>query len=196
MTTPRRVEGDWYNGEIPANVTLAGSAYLETSYSFICHRSLRENAVCIGHGASVYEATMFDLGVNGRVTIGNYALLNGVRLICDAEVMIGEYSLLSWNVVIMDSYRMAANGAARRSELTAIAARRHLVASVDRPPQPVRIEANVWIGFDSCILPGVTIGEGAIIGARSVVTGNIPAFSIAAGNPAKVIRRIADHASP
>lgn len=53
---------------------------------------------------------------------------------------------------------------------------------------PVIIKDNVWIGAGTIILSGVTIGEGCIIGAGSVVTKSIPAYSIAAGNPAKVIK--------
>jgi len=53
---------------------------------------------------------------------------------------------------------------------------------------PTIIEENVWIGESACILPGVTIGRGSIIGALSVVTKNIPPNSIAVGSPAKVIK--------
>ncbi len=55
---------------------------------------------------------------------------------------------------------------------------------------PITIQDNVWIGGKVCILPGVTIGEGAVIGAGSVVTKDIPPYSLAVGNPAKVIRKI------
>jgi len=54
---------------------------------------------------------------------------------------------------------------------------------------PVLINKNVWIGENVCIMPGVTIGEGSIIGALSVVTKNIPEYSIAVGSPAKVIKK-------
>ena len=57
-------------------------------------------------------------------------------------------------------------------------------------PSPVKIGKNVWIGSDSTILPGVEIGDGAIIGAGSVVTKNVPANSIAVGSPARVIKQI------
>jgi lipopolysaccharide O-acetyltransferase len=55
--------------------------------------------------------------------------------------------------------------------------------------KPVLIEENVWIGENVCVMPGVTIGFGTIIGAGSVVTKSIPAYSIAVGNPAKVIKK-------
>lgn len=57
-------------------------------------------------------------------------------------------------------------------------------------PSPVKIGKNVWIGSDCTILPGVEIGDGTVIGAGSVVTKNIPANSIAVGNPARVIKQI------
>ena len=58
--------------------------------------------------------------------------------------------------------------------------------------KPVKIERGVWIGDNVMICPGVTVGEGAIIGMGSVVTKNVPPFSIAGGNPAKVIRLRSD----
>ncbi len=51
----------------------------------------------------------------------------------------------------------------------------------------VVVEDNVWVGGGTIILPGVTIGRGAIVGAGSVVTKDIPAFSVAVGNPARVV---------
>lgn len=55
--------------------------------------------------------------------------------------------------------------------------------------KPVYIKKNVWIGESVCILPGVTIGEGSIIGALSVVTKDIPPNSIAVGSPARVVKQ-------
>ena len=57
---------------------------------------------------------------------------------------------------------------------------------------PVVIEDDVWIATDVVILPGVTISRGAIIGAGSVVTKDVPAKSVVAGNPARLIRNLKD----
>ena len=57
-------------------------------------------------------------------------------------------------------------------------------------PSPVKIGKNVWIGSDCTILPGIEIGDGAVIGAGSVVTKSVPANSIAVGSPARVIKQI------
>lgn len=56
--------------------------------------------------------------------------------------------------------------------------------------RPVIIEDKVWIGINSTILPGVRIGYGAIIGANSVVTKDVPPMTVVAGNPAKVIKKL------
>ena len=57
---------------------------------------------------------------------------------------------------------------------------------------PVIIGDNVWIGDKATILPGVTIGDGAVIAANAVVTKDVPAFCVAAGNPARIIKKSID----
>ena len=65
----------------------------------------------------------------------------------------------------------------------------HYIETPDyRTSKPVIIGDNVWIGYRAMILKGVTIGDGAVIAANSVVTKDVPPFSIVAGNPAKIIR--------
>ncbi|MCT7525393.1 hypothetical protein N5T77_10065 [Aliarcobacter cryaerophilus] len=58
------------------------------------------------------------------------------------------------------------------------------------PSQTVVIKEGAWIGANSIILPGVTIGKNSVIGAGSIVTKSIPDFSVAVGNPAKIIKKI------
>lgn len=55
---------------------------------------------------------------------------------------------------------------------------------------PITVEDDVWIGAQACILPGVTIGRGSVIGAGSVVTRDVPPGVVAAGNPCRVLRKI------
>ena len=185
---PRAVPGDWYDGSIPANVRVHEAAYVETSFSFSQFRSRLPVGATVGEGASVYLGTMFDIGPRGRVSVGRYALLNGARIVCDAAVEIGDFTLVSWNVVIMDSYRLPFDPLRRRAVL-----QRGSSIRDDAPPtdaRPVRIGAVVWIGFDVCVLPGVTIGDGSVVGARSVVMNDVEPFTVVAGNPARPIRRL------
>lgn len=76
----------------------------------------------------------------------------------------------------------------------------HVVAAVQRPAEPlllrpVRIGNNVWIGMNAAILPGISIGDNAVVGAGAVVTADVPAGVVVAGNPARVLHSVDDAGS-
>lgn len=193
MNRARTLPWDWHAGVIPENVVVDETAYIETTYSFGLFRSELRAGVEFGRGSSCYKSTMFDVGPRGHVKLGEYALVHGARIICDSEIIIGDYALISWNVVLMDTYRALPTAPERRRQLEFIAARnphRSGDPQDDIAATPIRIERNVWIGFEACILPGAIIGEGAIVGARSVVFESVPAFTVVAGNPARIIRQL------
>ena len=192
----RRLEGDWYPGAIPANVSIDETAYVQTSFSFHLYRSAEPEGVRIGRGASVYLGTMFDVGRHGRVAIGAFTLVNGARIVCDAAIEIGDCCLISWNVVLMDTYRLPRDVAKRRRALQRVPRLDPRRAETGVPGRPIRIGPNVWIGFDACVLPGVTIGAGSIVGARSVVSADVPPGTVVAGNPARVIRALEEGQAP
>jgi acetyltransferase-like isoleucine patch superfamily enzyme len=186
----RTLPGDWFAGRVPENVEVHAEAYLETTYSFQLFRSRREAAVRIGRGSSIYLGVMFDLGPEARLSVGEFTLINGARIICEGEASIGDYCLISWNTVLMDSYRLPKNIRARRRELKAVPQRTPRRFDADAPVRPLRLADNVWLGFDSCVFPGVQIGEGSVVGARSVVIEDVPPYTVVAGNPARIIRRL------
>jgi len=190
MNPDRTLPWDWYAGVVPNNVQLDTTTYLETTYSFRMFRSQAPDALVVGAGSSLYLGVMFDLGQNARMKIGKYVLMNGARIICDAQISIGNYCLISWNVVLMDTYRVPYDPTERRAALEHISLRHPSQSAAAVPAKPIQIEENVWIGFDSCILPGISIGRGAVVGARSVVTENVPADTVVAGNPARIVRQL------
>lgn len=99
-----------------------------------------------------------------------------VSIVVNREVIIEEDARVSFDCRISDS-----DGHRREADLRAAN------APIDpRDIRPVRICRNAWIGNGAHIMKGVTIGEGAIIGANSVVIGDIPPYSLALGNPAEV----------
>jgi acetyltransferase-like isoleucine patch superfamily enzyme len=179
----RTIDGDWYPGTIPANVKVDASAYVGSSYSFERCHGTQLAAVEIGRGASLCDATSLDVGPGGVVRLGAYALVTAARIICDLEIEIGAYALISWDVVLMDSYRVPVAYPERRQALLGERGAHRADA------RPIRIGSNSWIGFGACVLPGVTIGEGAIVAARSVVHGDVPAYAVVAGNPARIVRQ-------
>ena len=190
MTPGRKIAHDWYDGSIPDNVVFDSTNLIDTSYSFRRFRSRVKDALILGRGSAIYANSGFDLGPDARVAIGAFTMINGAEIICDEAISIGDHGLISWNVLLMDNCRVPRALEKRRAYVDAIL-RNDTRAIVHRAqPQPIVIGANVWIGHDCIVLPGVTIGAGSIIGARSVVFESVPEFAIAAGNPARVIRRL------
>lgn len=125
----------------------------------------------------------FNVGPEQVVHIGNNVQLNDyVHIAAIENVTIGNDVLIASRVFISDH-----NHGDFNSETDSTV----MMPPAQRPlsSKPVLIEESVWIGENVCILPGVTIGRNAIIGAGAVVTRNLPAWSLAVGNPAVVIKK-------
>lgn len=190
MPLERRLPWDWHDGLVPETAILDEGSYVETSFSFTLDRSVGTHGVRVGRGTSTYGGTMFDIGPRGTLTMGRFCMTNGTRFVCDQEITIGDYCLLGWNTVIMDTRRAPFDPHQRRAALQTPppTTPRRWVAEVE--PRPIRIGHGVWIPFDCVIMPGVSIGDGVIIGARSVVVDDIEPWVVAAGNPARIIRSL------
>lgn len=112
----------------------------------------------------------------------NLEMNDDVHIAAVDSVVIGDNVLIASKVYISDHNHGSYKGEIQDSPLTTPNSRKIYTA-------PVVIEKNVWLGEFVCILQGVTIGEGSIIGAMSVVSKNIPPYCIAVGSPAKVIKQ-------
>lgn len=128
----------------------------------------------VGRHFGLFPPFTTDCGKN--INIGECVFINsGCRFQDQGGITIGDGSLIGHNVVITTlnhSFVPENRG--------------------DMIPSPVVIGKRVWIGSNSTILPGVTIGDNAIIGAGSVVTKDVPKNMVAVGNPARVIKSIND----
>ncbi len=107
---------------------------------------------------------------DAKLIIGNKCGFSGVSITCDKLIQIGNNVIVGANSKISDR-----NGHEDRYYY---------------PPREVKIGNNVWVGMDVTVMPGVEIGDNSIIGAGSIVTKDIPANVVAAGNPCKVIRTL------
>ena len=141
-----------------------------------------------------------DVNLFGKVDIGSGYVCENPRLVIGNRVEIGHNTVFVVNrlieigddVNIAFGVRFMDSDAHPRDFADRIA---------DLPPpaeevKPVRIGKGAWIGQEACILKGVTIGEGAIIGANSVVVTDIPAHTVAMGNPARVVVKNTPKTSP
>ena len=183
------IDHDWYPAPLPSNITLEEMSYPDTSYSFATHYSLRKEGFRLGFASGNYGHGIFTTGVNGEINIGKYVVLQCTRIFCNLRVDIMDHCMFSWGSTITDSWPAfeSLSVSQRKRLLEAVAAdpNRHL--EIDNP-RPVFIDENVWVGFEAVIMPGVTIGRGAIIGSKSVVTGDVPPYAVMVGNPGRIIR--------
>jgi len=116
--------------------------------------------------------------IQKKAKIGKYCKISSHTFICEG-VTIEDEVFIGHNVTfINDKYPKATNGGGR------------LQTEEDWTVQPILVKRGASIGSGATILCNVEIGENAIVGANSLVTKNVPANSIVAGNPAKLIRKI------
>jgi lipopolysaccharide O-acetyltransferase len=118
------------------------------------------------------------VNIGKNVQLNDYVHIAGIN-----KVSIGDNVLIASRVFISDHNHGCYSTPGLHSKPEEIPKNRPLVA------KPILIESNVWIGEGVFILPGVKIGFGSIVAAGSVVTKDIPRSSIAAGNPAKIIKK-------
>jgi acetyltransferase-like isoleucine patch superfamily enzyme len=153
--------------------------------------SLKEKCrVELGEQTQVLGNLTFDRR-EASIKIGNRVFINGT-IISASTVSIGDDVLISWNTTIVDHDSHSISFLQRSQDAV-----NWLMGEEkdweDVKISPIEIKDKVWIGFNSIILKGVTVGEGAIIGAGSVVTKDVPPWTIVAGNPARIIREIPEH---
>ena len=130
-------------------------------------------------GKDCYIETPFHANWGGKFcSFGDQVYANfNLTLVDDAPITVGNNVMFGPNVVLCTATHPI------------LPALRKKVAQYNLP---VSIGNNVWIGANCIVMPGVTIGDNSVIGAGSVVTRDIPANSLAAGNPCRVIRLITD----
>ena len=172
---------DWYPRALPANVVLGDRSWLHSAHALVHCASVRDVALAIGADSGVYHGTHFDLGTQASVVIGRWCTIVGAIVRTDGDVRIGDHVFISHEVVIADGpwavpLRLARGDAANGGGGAPSAA------------PPIDIGDDVWIGARAAILGGVRIGAGAIVGAGAVVTRDVPAGAVVAGNPAQVVR--------
>ena len=148
------------------------------------------NKIRIGNQTQIYgELHLF--GYGGEIEIGERCFVGEYTKIWSGnKIIIGNDVLISDNVHIVDTNSHELNHRERADGFLRIINEGHTSKEVNINTSPITIGDNVWINFNSIILKGVTIGNGAIIAAGSIVTKDVPPFALVAGNPAKVIKYV------
>ena len=176
---------DWFERPVPDNVEIGDRSWLYSSFAFLHYHSRRPRGVRLGHDTGVYAGSFFELGPAGEVDIGDHSTLVGAIIASNGRVAVGSYVFVAHEVVIADTFTasplppgagvLAAPGAASDDEPSVLS---------------IEIGDDVWIGARAVVLGGARIGRGSIVGAGAVVQGVVPAYSVVAGNPARVVASV------
>jgi acetyltransferase-like isoleucine patch superfamily enzyme len=133
---------------------------------------------------------------NGRIIIGDRTFIGGGNFISIDEISIGNDVMFSWGCTVMDNDAHSLKWDERKNDVldwkrgvddgkVGFYKNWEFVESAK-----IKVCDKVWIGFNVIILKGVTIGEGAVIAAGSVVTKDVEPYTLVAGNPAKFIKNL------
>lgn len=165
------------------------------------HIEGKNNQIIIRDGADVMYGGIHIHGDNNRIIYdGCLAMINCTIRGNSCQVSVGKGTLLDeytsiicmgqGNSVTIEEKCMFAD------KVEIWASGTHLITDLNghplNPSKPVHIGKHVWLGKGVCVMKGVTIGEHSVVGLGSVVTKDIPAYSIAAGNPARVVKEGTD----
>jgi acetyltransferase-like isoleucine patch superfamily enzyme len=178
----QHLDHDWFSRPLPENVQLGTRTWLYSSYAFAHYQSRESIGLKAGSNTGLYHGTFFDLGHDATVKIGDFCSLVGVIFATNGRVSIGDYTFMAHDVVIADhdwsSPTCPSNDIAPKYSAT------------DQSDNSIEIGANVWIGAQAIIIGSVKIGEGAVIGAGTLVTRDVPAYTVCAGNPMRILKSI------
>ncbi|MBN1687609.1 MAG: acyltransferase [Candidatus Omnitrophica bacterium] len=145
-------------------------------YSGVALAQTTKGSIFIGDDCRILRNATLNTIENGKITIGDHAYIGESNIIAAYhKVTIGNYVVMGPHNVIID--------------LTHVTDRRDIPIRLQPwNGKPIIIEDDVWIASRCVILPGVKVGRGAVIGAGSVVTKDVPEYAIVAGIPAKIIK--------
>lgn len=162
------------NSHVGKDFSILGAKYITIGHDFMAGQNIQL------HAFDGYKGVVFQ-SVPELVIGNNVTIMDRCHISCADRIEIDNGVLFGSNVFIVDNFHGNIS-----------------IEEIEIPPNErplfrkgrVKIGSNVWIGRNVCVMPGVSIGENAIIGANAVVTHDIPANSVAAGIPAKVIRKL------
>lgn len=147
----------------------------------------------IGDNSLVSGNYFFELE-GAQIIIGNDTFVGNSSFVCTTKISIGSNVLISWGCTIMDNNAHSLISEERKNDV------RDWKKGIDEnavgkykdwsnvSKGEVTIKNKAWIGFNVIILKGVTIGEGAVVAAGSVVTKDVPDYAVVAGNPAAILK--------
>lgn len=172
-----------------AALSIHESARLTSECTVRAHSPQRPS-ICIGH-STIINGELLTFAHGGQITIGSFCFVGRNTFIWSASrIAVGDRVLISHGVNIFDNLTHPLSAAERHHQFLSLLTVGH-PKELDLDEKDIVIEDDALICAGAFILRGVTIGRGAVVGAAAVVTKDVPAWTVVAGNPARVIRMLA-----
>lgn len=170
-----------HNVRIPKGIECIGHIFIRNKGHIKIGKNVRIRSGFTSNPIGLGTKTVIRTFANGSVIIGNHVKMSNVCICSAKQIIIEDEVMIGGGVCIYDTDFHSINPFVRME----------LVPIKEIPKaRQVKIEYGVFIGAGSIILKGVSIGRFSVIGAGSVVTGDIPPFEIWAGNPARFVRKL------
>jgi acetyltransferase-like isoleucine patch superfamily enzyme len=168
-----------------------GKGCIFTGNAKVYNHLNKQDAITLGNGVTLDG--ILEVYSQGYLFIDDYTFIGNSRIFCTNRLSIGKGCWIADHVFIMDSDLHPLSSKQRFNDAKNFSNGIFPDVYTNIPNAPVIIGDAVWIGVNCTILKGVTIGEGAVVGAGSVVTKDVPPWTIVAGNPARIIREIPEN---
>ena len=150
----------------------------------------RDNLSIINIGNnSLINGRLVTESKNSRIELGNNVFVGGQTILdCLQEINVSDNVLISYECILSDHDSHSIESEKREMDLYRYQNKEMNWSQVRS--KPITIKKNAWIGMRSIILKGVTVGEGSIVAAGSVVTKDVPDYTLVAGNPAIIKKKL------
>lgn len=177
------------------------STFGKQTYRFDAEDKLESRKyVTIGEKGIINANFIFETE-KGEIKIGNNVHIGGATMICRTKIEIKDDVTFAWGITLYDHNSHSIFWEERKNDnhqcyqdfINFDGNNLKNKEWCNVVSKPIIIESKVWIGFDVTILKGVTIGEGAVVGAKSVVTKDVKPWTIVAGNPAVEVKQLPEY---
>ena len=182
----RRLLQMYWRWKYSRKATILGEVYFGRHTRIVRSYGSRRKDIVIGRGAKIYGSLISEAG--GQIVIGEGAHIGPFTTVGAVKnIEIGRYAMISSHVEIMDNNNHPVHPN-DRLKMNQDGLNSPLKRWVYSASSPVRIGENTWVGKRAIILKGVDVGANSIIATGAVVTKSVNSNSVAAGNPAKIVK--------
>lgn len=175
--------------------TIKGGSEAHLCMCALSQEALQRTAELNGAYHTPEEVRRIFSALTGRPVDDTFTLFPPFHTDCGKNIAVGKNVFINSGCKFQDQGGIVIGDGALIGHNVVLATLNHSLAVRDRQdliPGPIRIGKNAWIGSNVTILPGVTVGDGAVVAAGAVVTKDVPAYTVAGGVPAWVLRPLTE----